>query len=348
MLEILSHLFVYNLINHSNSDSMIDYMKARYMDFINEGVGSFDDIAIEFFHFQRQHNEVYKHFLRLLNHDFSRIRTIFEIPFMPVSFFKNSEIKTGKWVEEIVFESSSTTGNIPSRHFVNDLSFYKKNAEFCFNYFFGDLSDYCIFALLPSYLERESSSLIHMTDHFIKRSKCGNFYKNDFDRLYRDLSEYGGNKKIILLGVTFALLEFVYKNSIRREIMVMETGGMKGRGPELPREAVHEKLLSAFNIAKIFSEYGMTELMSQAYSKGDGIFYPAPSMKIMISDIYDPFTFLPNNRQGKINIIDLANFHSCCFLATDDLGISPDGIHFKVLGRTDESDIRGCNLLNFN
>jgi hypothetical protein len=320
-------------------------LEKKFNDFIKEEETSFDELALQFFHYQREYNKVYKEFLKILNKDFSNVNTIEQIPFMPVSFFKNSVIKTGDWTEETVFESSSTSGAIPSRHYVRSLNFYRANAEFCFNTQIGNMADYCFFALLPSYLERNTSSLVYMTDHFIKKSGCGKFYKTDYIKLNQDLKNYAGDKKIILLGVTYALMEFAKYFSIERDVIVMETGGMKGRGPELPRELVHEKLRKSFNIEKVFSEYGMTELMSQAYSKGDGVFTTPTTMKILISDIYDPFSILTRSRQGKVNIIDLANYDTCCFISTDDLGIKIDNDNFKILGRTDESDIRGCNLL---
>lgn len=320
-------------------------LETKYIDYIKGADISFDELAIEFFHYQSENNKVYKEFLSLFKKDFSNVNAIEEIPFMPVSLFKKSVIKTGVWKEEIVFESSSTSGNIPSRHFIRNLEVYRNNSVYCFNTLVGDIENYCFFALLPSYLEKSTSSLIYMADHFMKTSNCGNFYKTDYHRLHDDLRLYSGDKKIILLGVTYALLEFAKMYSIDREMIVMETGGMKGRGPELPRELVHEKLMKSFNVQKVYSEYGMAELMSQAYSTGDGIFNSPPSMKVLISDIYDPFSFLNDGIQGKVNIIDLANFDTCCFIATDDLGVNMKKYRFKILGRTDESDVRGCNLL---
>ena len=324
-------------------ENSISYRK--YRDFLNGNGLSFEKLAIEFFHHQRKYNQVYKKFLSFFQRDFSLVNNVATIPFMPVSFFKNNIIKTGEWEEELIFESSSTSGTIPSKHYVKDIKHYSENTEICFNHVLGDISNYCFFALLPSYLEKNRSSLVLMLEHFIKRSKCGKFYKTDYPSLYTDLETYQGEKKLLLLGVTYALLEFAGRYNVEKELIVIETGGMKGRGKELPREAVHEKLLNSFNTTKIYSEYGMAELMSQSYSKADGVFTPSPSMKILISDIYDPFSILKEPKQGRINIIDLANYDTCCFLATDDLGILLDDHKFKVLGRTDESDIRGCNLL---
>ena len=324
---------------------MTSEMEKRFREFIKDQKNSFEDLALEFFHIQRRQNSVYKEFLALLKKDFSAINSIESIPFMPVSFYKNSVIKTGQWMAETIFESSSTTGMTPSKHHVKNLEFYRENSEYCFNHHFGKLEDYCFFALLPSYLERNSSSLVFMLDHFIKKSGCGQFYKTDYERLFHDLNKYNKDKKIVLFGVTYALLEFAHLFTPKLELMVMETGGMKGRGPELPRESVHEILKAAFNVDKIYSEYGMAEMMSQAYSHGNGYFEMPPSLRILISDIHDPFSFLPSEKQGKVNIIDLANFNTCCFISTEDLGVVSNDNKFKILGRTDESDIRGCNLL---
>lgn len=315
------------------------------MEFIAGKGTSFDQFAIEIFHYQSEYNPVYSSFLSYLSRDCSVVNDLTEIPFMPVDFFKNNVVKTGDWLEEVIFESSTTSGAIPSVHYVRDPDIYHKNAELCFNSIFGYIEDYCIFALLPSYLERKNSSLVYMIDHFIKKTGCGGFYKNDFSRLYNDLIAYKGPKKPMLFGVTYALLDFVSHYNIEREILVMETGGMKGRGPEMPREAVHEVLKKGFGTKSIYSEYGMTELLSQAYSLGDGVFIEAPAIKILISDLYDPFSTVETGIRGRINVIDLANFDTCSFLATDDLGIKISNNQFKVLGRTDESDIRGCNLM---
>ena len=322
-----------------------DVIRMKYDAFV-EGQGSgFEELALEVFHHQSLNNPVYSSFLSYLSRDFSVVNDLTEIPFMPVDFFKNNVVKTGNWVEEVIFESSTTSGAIPSVHYVRDPDIYRKNAELCFNSIFGYIEDYCIFALLPSYLERKNSSLVYMIDHFIKKTGCSGFYKNDFERLYNDLNAYNGPKKPMLFGVTYALLDFVSQYNIDREILVMETGGMKGRGPEMPREAVHEVLKKGFGTKSICSEYGMTELLSQAYSLGDGVFIEAPTIKILISDLYDPFSIVETGIRGRINVIDLANFDTCSFLATDDLGMKVGDNQFKVLGRTDESDIRGCNLL---
>ena len=318
----------------------------KLYDYKKSPSGGFDELALRIFRYQASHNKIYARFLNYLGVKPANIRSIEKIPFLPVSFFKNEIIKTGQWKEEKIFESSSTTGVNVSKHYIKDLRFYFDNARYCFESFFGDsIRNYIFFALLPSYLERNTSSLVYMIKHFINLSD-GGFYKYDYETLLNDLRKYKGNKKIILFGVTFALLEMAskYKTDLSN-VIIMETGGMKGRYKEMPREEIHEKLKNAFNVDKIYSEYGMTELLSQCYSGGDGIFTLSPTVKIIIKDIYDPFSSVPPGKQGKINIIDLANLDTCGFLSTDDLGVLLNRREFKVLGRTDESDIRGCNLL---
>lgn len=250
---------------------------------------------------------------------------------------------------DIVFSSSGTTGQIQSRHFVKDIEFYIQSYRTAFKLFYGDISKYTILALLPSYLEREGSSLIYMVNDLIESSqnpKSGYFLDNH-DLLKQTLEQLNTSKKpTILIGVTYALMDFVENHSIEfPELIVMETGGMKGKRREILRTELHEVLCKGFGVSLIHSEYGMTELLSQAYSKGSGIFYTPPWMKIQIRDSNDPLTLLGNGSSGGLNIIDLANVHSCSFIATQDLGKSYSDGSFEVLGRFDQSDIRGCNLL---
>ncbi len=321
-------------------------IKRKYLDFIAGSKVSFDDLALAVFRYQSQTNPVYKTFLHHLSIDMDNVKSIGQIPFLPVSMFKKHKVKSGNWKEEKIFESSSTSGSITSKHYLSDLDLYLENARNDFEESYGDLKDYCFMALLPSYLERNNSSLVFMVDYFIKKSGCGGFYKYDYDKLLEDVKTYNGSKKIVLIGVTYALLEMALKNTIDlSDLIIMETGGMKGRRKELPRAEVHRILKNAFGVDQIHSEYGMTELLSQSYSKGDGIFKTSRTMKILFSDIYDPFSYVDIGRQGKINVIDIANFDTCSFLATDDLGRNLGDGKFEVLGRTDESDIRGCNLL---
>lgn len=319
---------------------------AKYDKFLKNNDIDFNDLAINIFRYQAKFNKVYSSFLSYLSIKAENIERIEQIPFLPVSLFKTHKIVSGNWEVEKTFESSATSSLITSKHHVYNLGFYLENAKNDFENTYGDIKDYCFMALLPSYLERNSSSLVYMVDYFIRESNCGGFYKYNYDELLNEINNYKGDKNIVLIGVSYALLEMANKHpQSLNGVIIMETGGMKGRAKELPRIELHKKLINAFNVDKIHSEYGMTELLSQSYSKGDGIFKLSPTMKILFSDIYDPFSLVEKGRQGKINIIDIANIDTCSFLATDDLGRDLGKCRFEVLGRTDESDIRGCNLL---
>jgi phenylacetate-coenzyme A ligase PaaK-like adenylate-forming protein len=306
--------------------------------------------ALEIFNYQYDNNNVYHDFLNSLGKDRSKIRTLYDIPFLPVEFFRNHKVITGDLPVEKIFESSGTTGTTPGKHFVIDLRLYEESFLRSFIQFYGKPEEYLIAALLPSYTEREGSSLVYMVDNLIQRSLNPNsgFYKNNFDDFIPAIKmAKEENQKVLLLGVSFALLNLAEnKPPDLSGVIVMETGGMKGRRKELTRPELHSILKEKFNVFSIHSEYGMTELLSQAYSKGDGIFYCPPWMKIIIRDPQDPLTLYNEpGRTGGINIIDLANINSCSFIATGDLGkIHEDG-GFEVLGRFDNSDIRGCNLL---
>lgn len=309
----------------------------------------FNEISLELFHFQYQHNSVYREYVDLLKIDRSKVGETNHIPFLPIRFFKSREIKTGNWKEEIIFRSSGTTGNQTSKHFVKDLNLYEKSFLNGFNHFLGNPNEYVILALLPSYLEREGSSLIYMTEKLIQQSekKESGFFLNETDSLFKLLKKIENEKqKIILLGVSFALLDFCEKFSIDlKNTIVMETGGMKGRRKEMTRTELHSIYKKSLGIENVHSEYGMTELLSQAYSKGEGKFICPPWMKIVISNLNDPRELLPVGKAGRINIIDLANIYSCAFISTDDMGkINEDG-SFEIRGRIDQSDMRGCNLL---
>ena len=311
-------------------------------------------MALEIFFIQSANNEVYKKYIQALGIDPQSVDSIEKIPFMPISFFKTHEVITGTFQPEIIFESSGTTGENTSRHFVKSLQLYKKSFTKGFNLFYGDISNWCILGLLPGYLERENSSLIVMVDDLIKKSNHPNsgFYLHDHEKLYQALvhNEITG-KPTLLIGVTYALLDFAEKYSMKlQNTFIMETGGMKGKRKEMTREEVHEILRNKFGLSKIHSEYGMTELLSQAYSKGDGIFETPAWMKVLTREYNDPFainSFAANKRSsnGLINIIDLANLYSCCFIATDDVGRVYKNNRFEVLGRRDVSDLRGCSLL---
>lgn len=356
----------------------------------------FDSLALEIFRFQAQHNLVYQQYLQYLHIEVNTVKTIEQIPFLPIEFFKTQTVVTGDNPIKTIFESSGTTGQNTSRHHVADPEFYLEIAEHIFEKFYGKLANFQILALLPSYLERTNSSLVYMVEHFIKKSGSVNsgFFLNDYEKLAKILEEgkhktgdgrqkMGKDKinskseslnpksQILLIGVTFGLLDFAESGidlSFLKDcnnLIVMETGGMKGRRKELLREEVHEILTKAFHVDAIHSEYGMTELLSQGYSSGEGVFNLPISMKILFRDVNDPFAYVQNARSGGINVIDLANIDSCCFIETKDLGVlfrnsmldvrdsefnetqheASVAPKFKILGRFDNSDIRGCNLM---
>ncbi len=309
----------------------------------------FSAVALQVFRHQAKHCAVYHEFLTGLKINIEAVTHIEQIPFLPIEFFKTHAVVSSDAPAEVVFTSSGTTGMITSRHLVTDVSWYTESFRKAFELFYGDIESYTVLALLPSYLEREGSSLIYMADDLIKQS--GNpdsgFYLYNHEELHQQLLRQQQLKKpTLLIGVTFALLDFVESYQLDfPELIVMETGGMKGRRKEMIREELHDTLCNGFGVNAIHSEYGMTELLSQAYSKGDGIFECPAWMRIITRDTNDPLDKLGFGKTGGINIIDLANINSCSFIATQDLGkVQPDG-SFEVLGRFDHSDIRGCNLL---
>lgn len=322
-------------------------LKSKIFDIKTEQ--EFNEISIEIFNYQYTNNLIYQQFCNLLKINPTEITKINQIPFLPIEFFKTHIVKSGAYKEEQVFLSSGTTGENKSKHYVKDLSLYKKSYKNAFQQFYGNVKDYCILALLPSYLEREGSSLIYMITDLIKKSehKKSNFFLNNEGFLIDNLRFLVKNKqKTILFGVSFALLDLAEKYEIDlSNVIIMETGGMKGRRKELTREELHKVYKKSFNVSEIHSEYGMTELLSQAYSKGNGIFKTPNWMKIFIRDINDPFSLIENNKTGGINVIDLANIDSCSFIATQDLGKKNNNGEFEVLGRFDDSDLRGCNML---
>ena len=309
-----------------------------------------DDIVLRLFRYQARHNPVYASYLNHLAINPEDIKRINEIPFLPISFFKNHTLKTGTWEGETYFTSSGTTGQSTSVHHVADLNFYLQHAERCFTHFFSPLSDYHFFALMPSYLERENSSLIAMMNSFIQKSNSeySGFYLDDYDKLLKDvgLARKKSNKKIILWGVSFALLDIAEKHAPDlNDCLVFETGGMKGRRKEIVRQDLHDQLKKGFNVDRIYSEYGMTELLSQAYTDGGNSFKTPPWMKIIVRDVADPFEKGQIGRGGGINVIDLANFRSISYIETEDSGTVFANGSFEVMGRIDNSDRRGCNLL---
>lgn len=309
----------------------------------------FNHFALEVFRYQSTHIPIYKAYVEALNCIPHKVQHYKEIPFLPISFFKSNEVIAQERSAEIVFTSSGTTGAITSSHLVAEVELYEESFKKAFELFYGDVEDYCIIALLPAYMERSGSSLVYMAKELIQRSKNSNsgFYLNQYEELSKLLTELHLRKqKTILIGVTFALLDLVEQFPIQfPELIVMETGGMKGRRKELVREELHSILCTGFGVKNIHSEYGMTELLSQAYSNGNGIFETPPWMKILIREINDPFVFSKNGFTGGVNVIDLANYFSCSFIATQDLGKLHSENQFEILGRFDNSDLRGCNLM---
>lgn len=310
----------------------------------------FEAVALEVFRFQFENNTVYRSYCDLLYKHPADITKIVDIPFLPIEFFKTKKLLSTANKPQIIFTSSGTTGSQVSKHFVTDLKVYEESFTRGFENFYGPVEDFVVLGLLPSYLEREGASLIYMVNHFIQKSNHpeSGFYLNQWETLaemLNTLDQYG--KKVLLIGVSFALLDLVENHQFSlKNTIVMETGGMKGRRKELVRNELHEILKKGFGVSNIHSEYGMTELLSQAYSKGDGIFNCPPWMKVLTRDTEDPLS-LVENQTGGINIIDLANVNSCSFIATQDLGKVSNYGSFEVLGRFDNSDIRGCNLMVF-
>ncbi|HMI03249.1 MAG TPA: hypothetical protein VK541_12240 [Pedobacter sp.] len=311
--------------------------------------GSFEDLALQVFRHQAENCRIYKQFIGHLGINPDDVKHLKQIPYLPIAFFKTHDVLNSSDQVETVFSSSGTTGMAQSRHLVTDAGIYDQSFNRTFELFYGSVEDTCFLALLPSYLEREGSSLIYMVDALIRQSKHpdSGYFLHNHDELYFKLKGLQlTGQKTILIGVTYALLDFIEKYRMEfPELIVMETGGMKGKRKEMVREELHEELRNGFGINTIHSEYGMTELLSQAYSKGNGIFNCPPWMRIMLRDTNDPLSLLAVNKTGGINVIDLANINSCAFIATQDLGrVFPDG-SFEVLGRFDNADIRGCNLL---
>ncbi len=310
----------------------------------------FERIALRIFNHQYINNTFYQRFCNLLGVTKASVQSTNDIPYLPIEFFKQEKIVSTPYSIEKIFTSSGTTGSSTSKHYVKDLAVYEKSFRKGFEYFYGNISDYLVLALLPSYLERDGSSLVYMAEQLIKDSNHleSGFYLYDVEKLIKTLQKDSlKNKKVLLLGVSFALLDLVENHHVQLQhnTVIMETGGMKGRRKEIVREELHFLLKKGFNVSQIHSEYGMTELLSQAYSKSNGIFNCPPWMKVSVRNPEDPLTNLGYNKTGGVNIIDLANINSCAFIATQDLGkVYKDG-SFEILGRFDHSDIRGCNLM---
>lgn len=329
----------------------MNYFKSFSERLKNIEENDFERMALELFHFQAETNPVYKAYIQARKIDPNRILTLEHIPFLPISFFKSQQVYCGSHIDPGKFYSSSgTTGLISSIHYFWSESFYLEHAKLLFEEAYGSLDNFHILALLPSYLEREGSSLVAMVDYFISQtnSAFSGFYLYNYQKLIDTLSESrDSGKKVLLIGVTFALLDLVEEVVDIPQfgnLTVMETGGMKGRRKEMIREEVHDRLKRGFQVDNIHSEYGMTELMSQAYSKGSGKYTLPKTMNVYIRDTHDPFAY-QDRKVGGMNIIDLANFHSCAFIETQDLGRKDGNGYLEILGRFDNSDLRGCNLM---
>jgi hypothetical protein len=308
----------------------------------------FEELAVNLFHFQYQHNPVYNEYVNSLPGVGPAVERLADIPFLPIQCFKTHIIRTTDFEPEALFESSGTTQSINSRHYIKDLSLYRKSFMTAFRQFYGPVEDWCIIGLLPSYLERKHSSLVVMVDELIRRSKhpASGFYLYEHEKLHELLQQLEAQgQKTLLIGVTFALLDFTEHFPLPlRHTIIMETGGMKGRREEITRQQVHDILKAAFGLPAIHAEYGMTELLSQAYAAGEGILHCPPWMKVLVRQEDDPFD-VRSSGSGIINVIDLANIYSCAFIATDDVGRVYDNGSFEVQGRMDNSDIRGCSLM---
>jgi phenylacetate-coenzyme A ligase PaaK-like adenylate-forming protein len=309
----------------------------------------FEKITLKVFRFQYDNNLVYQEFCQLLKKDKSNVKRMEDIPFLPIQFFKSHDVLSSTASIQTTFTSSGTTGMSTSKHHVTDLSFYEESYRLAFRQFYGNIEDYVVLALLPSYLERDGSSLIHMVDDLIQLSNNteSGFYLNNHEELTEKLIRLDTDgQNVILIGVTYALLDLIEKHQFNlKNTIIMETGGMKGRRKEIIREELHQLLCKGFGVSEIHSEYGMTELLSQAYSLGDGVFECPNWMQILIRDTEDALTYISEGKTGGINVIDLANINSCSFIATQDLGKIVGNTAFEVLGRFDNSDIRGCNLM---
>lgn len=309
----------------------------------------FEKIALKVFRHQYDNNKVYRDFCNFLKVEKQEVKSVHAIPFLPIQFFKSHDVLSSADPVQVTFTSSGTTGMTTSRHLVTDVSWYEQSFRLAFSQFYGNIEDYAVLALLPSYLDREGSSLIYMVENLIQASNNpdGGFYLNNYDELIAKLNALdAAGQNVLLIGVTYALLDLVEKQSFSlKNTIIMETGGMKGRRREMIREELHEVLCNGFGVSKIHSEYGMTELLSQAYSLGDGIFECPPWMDVLIRDTEDALSYVDTEKTGGINVIDLANYNSCSFIATQDLGKKYPNQSFEVLGRFDNSDIRGCNLM---
>lgn len=333
----------------------VERERKEIVELLLSGEYDFPELAVRIFRYQYNHNPLYHSFCKNLGRNSKTIAKLSDIPFLPIRFFKTHEVKTGGFQPQLTFRSSGTTESGRSQHLLYDRKLYERISVSIFEEAYGPLENCVILALLPSYLEQGDSSLVYMVRTFMEESNDvrSRFYHYDFNRLRKDLENFmPGHRKIILWGVTYALLDFAEhfisgdgeRLNLKKGLIVLETGGMKGRREELLRSHVHERLNSAFHSEAIHSEYGMTEMLSQAYSTGKGVFRMGRTMKILTYDIMDPLTYIGDGKPGRCHVVDLANVDSCSFLATDDL-CCVGGNSFEILGRLDNSDVRGCNLL---
>jgi hypothetical protein len=320
----------------------------QYDTIFNGLPGQFNEKALELFRFQYQNNLLYREYSNLFSANPVSVKELKQIPFLPVSFFKSGRVVAGDFVPEFIFESSRSTGQVPARHFVKNLDVYRKSSVKGFEFFYGSIGEFCILGLLPAYLERTGSSLVWMVDEWMRISNHpeNGFYLYEFEKLRELLLKLESRKqRTLLIGVSFALLDFAEKYTMQlSNTIVMETGGMKGRREEITRLELHQLLKEKLGVTRIHSEYGMTELLSQAYSTGEGIYQPVPWMKMLLRDEDDPLT-IRESGEGLLNIIDLANRYSCSFISTDDVSKLYEDGSFEILGRMDNSDIRGCSLM---
>ncbi len=309
---------------------------------------SFDSMVRDIFNYQYHQNDIYNKYCNAIGCHWSENMPLVEIPFLPIQFFKTHAVKTGEWKEETVFKSSGTSGQLRSRHLVYNKKYYHDQAMRSFESFYGPIKDMIILGLLPSYIENGDSSLVSMIESFIVKSQhpTSGFYLNEFEELHAVIENNKG-QTIALFGVTYALLDILDQHSFTRNknLLIFETGGMKGRRKELVKSDLYSLLKSGFGVKTIYSEYGMTELLSQAYTVKEQVFTPSMSMKILVREINDPFDYVKNGKQGLLNVIDLMNYMTCSFIATDDVGTLCANGDFQILGRMDHSEIRGCNLL---
>ncbi len=328
----------------------MEVLKKKIFDAISGQKFDFEEIAIELFHFQYQNNGIYKEWVDVLGIQPQSIKESLQIPFLPIELFKKHEIRSVNTPISLTFTSSGTTSTVTSKHALSDTNLYRQSYRSGFSAFYGHPNNYVLLALLPSYLERKGSSLIYMIDDLIKLTNdpLSGFYLKATDKMYEAIDKaHQKQKRVLVWGVTYALLDLAEQGRLQltHHDIVMETGGMKGRRREMIRAEVHNILSEAFTVEEIHSEYGMTELLSQAYSKGQGIFTSPPWMKILIRQDNDPFNYVTHGKSGGVNVIDLSNYESCSFIQTQDLGRLVNDNSFEILGRFDHSELRGCNLL---